>query len=392
MLSIILLLLQIDLYYLLSDSSTIFNMTIQYIKEGKMKVPKDMNYFIFDESNITSLDINGNKMNDLYNKQKEIFEKLSIPNYIFAVDSQDESTEGLTETTHNLAKYLRNRYNINKDYAIILLVSITPGKIKIRTGDTIKRDITDSICNTMISNIRPYLQNKKYYEAWNQFISDINNNLYKNSRSNTSNTGTKILFIISITIFSLLILTGFVLMFYFQCKKRKLESKREKITNFIRANRNNNEIFKEYCIICLKPLNNNHIQIMTQIDFNNTQQQNKTNENNIKILKCGHQYHNQCLYKYKINDCQICSKQTNPFLKENNERIIWEIQKDLYPAVALYINNINKLVKKEIDNDSDGGYSYSAPSYGGGSVGGGSVGGGSVGGASYGSGGASGNF
>ena len=398
MLSFLLLLLQID-FYTLSNSSTIFNMAIQYIKEGKMKVPKDMNYFIFDESNVTALDINGNKMNDLYNKQKEIFDKHSIANYIFIVDSQDESTEGLTNTTHNLAEYLRNRYNINKDYAIILLISLSPGKIKIRTGDTIKRKITDSISNTMISNIRPYLKNKKYYEAWNQFISDINNNLYEYPEyreKEKSNKGEKALEIISGIIGPLIVISCIIIYCICKTKKFKVQFQRVAISTFLRANKNNNEIFKEYCVICLQPLNNNQIQITTQNDFNNTQTQNQINVNNLTTLKCGHQYHNKCFMKYNKNDCPICLKQNDPILKVNNERTIWAIQQDLIPKLGPYIDN-TYIRKNEIDDKSDGGYSYSAPSYGGGSagrgsIGGGSVGGGSVGGASYGSGGAQGSF
>jgi len=387
MLSFLLLLLQIDLYKL-SDSSTIFNMTIQYIKEGKMKVPKDMNYFIFDESNRTALDINGNKMNVLYNKQKEIFEKHNIPNYIFVVDSQDESTEGLTKTTHNLAEYLRNRYNIKKDYAIILLVSISPGKIKIRTGDSIKRKITDFNCNTMISNMRPYLQKKQYYEAWNQFISDINYyNKYGYSKADDSYEKEKIIGIIVFIILILGILSLIIICIICKYKNRIIRSKRKKLRNFLQANKNNNDIFKYFCIICLKPLNNNQIQITTQSDFNNTQQENKTN--NLILLKCGHQYHNQCFHKYNKNDCPFCSKQNDPILKGNNERTIWAIQQDLFPKLGDFDNNFKKT---EIDDISDGRYSYPNISYGGGSVGGASYDVGSVGGVSYGSGGAQGSF
>ena len=54
MLSFLLLILQLDLYAL-SDSSTIFNKTIQYINEGKMKVPKDMNYFKSKKKYMTSI-------------------------------------------------------------------------------------------------------------------------------------------------------------------------------------------------------------------------------------------------------------------------------------------------------------------------------------------------
>ena len=40
----------------------------------------------------------------------------------------------------------------------------------------------------MISNIKIYLQNKNYYEAWNQFFSDINyyTKFYGNSKSDDS--------------------------------------------------------------------------------------------------------------------------------------------------------------------------------------------------------------
>ena len=281
MLSFLLLILQLDLYAL-SDSSTIFNKTIQYINEGKMKVPKDMNYFIFDESDVTALNANANIMIELFQKQKEIYDKHSIPNYIFVVDSQDESTEGLTETTHNLAEYLRSRYNIKKEDTIILLVSISPGKIKIRTGDILKIRVTDSKCDTMISNIKLYLQNKNYYEAWNQFFSDINyyTKFYGNSKSDDSYKKEKIIGIIVFIILILGILSLIIIYIICKCKKRIIKSKRKKLRDFLIVHKNNNEFFNNFCVICLKRLNNTQIQITTQSDFNITQQQNNTNINN----------------------------------------------------------------------------------------------------------------
>ena len=362
-----------------------------------MKVPSDMNFFIFDESNITALDINGDRMNNLYINQKEIFDKYSVPNYIFVVDSQDESTEELSVTTHNLAEYLRKKYNINKDNAIILLISISPGKIKVRTGQTIRSKITDNESNKMISNLKSYLKNKKYYDAWNQFIFDINKYYYENaesesnikSKSDKSNKTVLIIVIICGVAFYSTIITISIYCCRKNCKKKE---KMNEINAFLNANGNNYEIFKENCVICLKKLNNTQIQITTQTDFNNTQQQNNTNENNITTLKCGHQYHNICLSKHNIKDCcPICLKQNDPILKYNNEKIIWAIQQNLFPSLWLY----PPTEKNVTDDSSDGGNSYSAPSngsYGGGSVGGGSYGGGSVGGGSVGSGGAQGSF
>ena len=73
-----------------------------------MVYPDDKNYFIFDESNYTALDINGTKMEALYKKQKDLYETYNIPNYIYAVDNQDENIESITNATSNLAAHLKN--------------------------------------------------------------------------------------------------------------------------------------------------------------------------------------------------------------------------------------------------------------------------------------------
>ena len=56
-------------------SDEIWNKTQMYIKEGKMIAPIFLQYFIFDESNYTALDINSEKMNYLYLKQFELYYK-----------------------------------------------------------------------------------------------------------------------------------------------------------------------------------------------------------------------------------------------------------------------------------------------------------------------------
>ena len=54
-----------------SPSDTIWKKTLEYITEGKMKVFEGRNFFVFDESNYTSLDINDSKMEILYQKQNK---------------------------------------------------------------------------------------------------------------------------------------------------------------------------------------------------------------------------------------------------------------------------------------------------------------------------------
>ena len=383
MLSFLLLLLRLHLYEQ-SNSYQIFKKVQQYKLEGKMKCPNDMNYFIFDESNITKLDINGNEMNNLYKKQKEIYNKYGVPNYIFAVDPQDESTETLTNTTHNLAEYLRTTYNVKKEDAIILLVSISPSKIKIRTGDKLKKKITDSQCDQMISNIKPSLKNSKYYEAWNKFLSNIVFDIKETESSNKKKLWKEI----GIWALGIIILSVIIFIVIYGCyKKKKIQSKKLEVRQFLNANKYNNNIYKEYCVLCLKSLNNTEIQCTTQNEFNKTQQQNQNNSNNITILQCGHQFHNSCITKYKVVDCPICMKEKIPSLNGDKEKIIWDIQQGLFPYLSPYI------VKTHYENNLNrSGSDYSYPSISGGSIGGGSYGGGSIGGGSIGSGGAQGSF
>ena len=54
---VLVILLQLVLF-IQSPSSDIWFKAMKYMQEGKMKYPKDMNYFIFDESNYTALEIN----------------------------------------------------------------------------------------------------------------------------------------------------------------------------------------------------------------------------------------------------------------------------------------------------------------------------------------------
>ena len=255
------------------------------------------------------------------------------------------------------------------------------GKIRNRTGYILKIKIMDYKNLQMISKKRPLFQNKKYYDTWNQFFSDMNVYLNQDAESDDYEKRKKIIEIICIVAINIIPLTAII---FFYVKKYKKVYKRKKIKTFLNNNKNIYEIFKENCIICLNLLNNAQIQIRTQTDFNNTQQQNKTNIINIIALKYGHQYHNICLTEKKINNCPICSKVNNHNLKNNNEKIILTIQQDIYPSLGSYDDNAN-IKKKVIDDSRDGEHNYGAANYGGGSLGKGSYGGGSIGGVNIGS-------
>ena len=264
------------------------------------------------------------------------------------------------------------------------------GKIRNRTGYILKIKIMDYKNSQIISKKRPLFQNKKYYDTWNQFFSDMNVYLNQEAESDGYEKRKKIIRLICIVAINLITLIVIILCYV---KKYKKTNKIKEIKTFFNNNKNNYEIFKENCIICLNLLNNIQYQLKTLTNFNNTQQQNKTNENDISTLKCKcrHQYHNKCLTEKKINDFPICSKLNNPILNNNNEKIIWTIQQVLHPSLGFYDDNTN-VKKKEIDDRRNGEHNYDAPSYVGGNLGEGSCGGGSVGRGNVGNGGDEGSF
>ena len=118
-----------------------------------------MNYFIFDELNVTALDINGNKMNSLYQSQKGISDNKGISNYIFVVGHLNEGKDKMQDITTNLANYLKNDYKVDINYAIIFLLNLKNREMRIGTGDMLKSYITNNDANKMISNLIPYLNN-----------------------------------------------------------------------------------------------------------------------------------------------------------------------------------------------------------------------------------------
>ena len=336
-----------------SPSDTIWKKTLEYITEGKMKVFEGRNFFVFDESNYTSLDINDSKMEILYQKQKELYTNYRIPNYIFAVDNHNENSESLTEATHNLAAYLNNEFNIDKNKTVIAYLSIQSRRIKIRTGEIIRKNITDSDAENMINNLKPYLQKKSYYEAWIKFVDDINyyrdDNLkvINNNTKSSSKKSKKGLLIFIIIIGSIIVLIIIIVI----CRKcscnfsnppyninstynndYSINNKNiSDISTFLKDNRNNQNIFIDYCAICLEKFNNADPHSMT-------------------TYICGHIFHNKCISNLKIVGCPICRQRLNPQFNQENSKIIWGIQLEKNNELKKYDFNELFMEKKNIEN------------------------------------------
>lgn len=357
MLFLLFIFLPINLYSL-SPSDTIWKKTLEYITKERIKVPEGRNFFVFDESNYTSLDINGDKMKVLYQKQNKLFSNYGIPNYIFVVDNHNENSELLTEATHNLAAHLNTEFGVDKNKAIIGYLSIQTRRIKIRTGGTIRKNITDSDAENMINNLKIYLQKENYYQAWIKFIDDINyyrddtysinSNYITNSRSSSKKFKTiYIVFIIIGSIFGLVLIIFICLKCSNKCGNYYF-SKAPYATNtaytannsyplnnmnisdistFLKNNRDNKNIFIDYCVICLEKFGN-------------------TDPHNITTYICGHIFHNKCISKLKILGCPICRQRLNPKYNQENSKIIWGIQQENNDEFKKYDFDQSFILKK----------------------------------------------
>ena len=186
---LVLVILKINLIILL-PSVDIWNKVQQYIKEGIMN---DFNkkYFIFIEENYTALDVNSEKMQDLYNKQEQIYNNYGITSYIFAVKNINKFIEEIGKIRNKTRDNLR-KGGYDVDNSIITVFSIESRQGKIYIGNNTKEKcITDDnaiyMKNRIINNLKNESNN---YNTLKDYLDDINYfcNKSKNSEPTIYNT------------------------------------------------------------------------------------------------------------------------------------------------------------------------------------------------------------
>ena len=148
------------------------------------------NYFIYDDKNYTKLDIYGKKMNDLYHKQYNTYINNNyLSNYIFVIESLDESEQTLESVADQLSEYIKQDLDYYYKHNYILAVFVIKShKVKFYAGTTAITKLTKSKHNQILSDIKSYMRSEEYYKAWKKVIEDYDY-YYKHELRSTGSTG-----------------------------------------------------------------------------------------------------------------------------------------------------------------------------------------------------------
>ena len=288
------------------------------------------NYFVVDPNKFLSL-VGSEKMNNIEEKQRELFNELKIPNYIIYVSNLNENLENFT---FSISKKLNNAFpEVNISNSIISVFSIFDKKMRMRTGSKLKYSLSDSKCYEILINRRKDLGKRNYDKVCVDLLDEVYIFFTDNSFT----------FWIGIIIFFFLWIIGFIISVFNSMKNNKEKDKLFKIKDFLQKVKTDKKIIYENCVICL----------------DNLIEENKDNKN-VSSLPCGHQFHTKCIIQWmlKSKKCPLCrsiiNKSEDDNLKDNNDNNnndnvnfnnlmgdslserIWEVQTEVYPQLNSY--------------------------------------------------------
>ena len=248
----------ISLFYLLKclPSKDIWDQVIS--GKSNYSIINNTNYFIFQEKNYCKRDIHSEDMKKLYERQKSFFLNRSTSNYIFVVENFDENLESIENGAFHLSQYLYNEFKVKMENSVLALFSIQTRKIRIRTGEITKNNLTDSAAEAIITSLGDLLRQNKYYEAFLKYY-----DILENYMDNKGSIWDILITIISV-ISALIILSPCIVMAICLCGKLleryntlPNDSNLKKIVSFLKSQKTNKKIFAENCIICLNKLSKN---------------------------------------------------------------------------------------------------------------------------------------
>lgn len=176
----------------LKHSDEIWEKFKDYQNQGKAKI-ESTDYFIFDESNYLSDDINSSKMISFYTLQYNYFYNYGIKNYFFVIDTLDY--ESLETFTDNLYTYISKEITYSLSNSVIIVIAILDKKIRIKTGTQSNAKYADEYIDTIINNIGPYMRSSNYYGGCVNIIQDLEKYYGKEYQSGSSGTSISTIFI-----------------------------------------------------------------------------------------------------------------------------------------------------------------------------------------------------
>ena len=142
-------------------------------KIGKMIVPKNNAYFIYDQNYYLNEKNISTKMKELYKKQDDIYIKYGIFNYFFIVDDIDERVERLEDCAIELIRQISIYFNSTSGNTLIALFSVSSRRIRIQPGKDIEDKFSEQVSSKIIDDIKSYLQEYNFYDALVKLIDDI---------------------------------------------------------------------------------------------------------------------------------------------------------------------------------------------------------------------------
>ena len=187
------------------------------------------NYFVVDPNKFLSL-VGSEKMNNIEEKQRELFNELKIPNYIIYVSNLNENLENFT---FSIVKKLNNAFpEVNISNSIISVFSIFDKKMRIRTGSKLKYSLSDSKCYEILINRRKDLGKRNYDKVCVDLLDEVYVFFTDNSFT---------FWIGIIMFFFFLLIIGFFFSIFNSIKNNKEKDKLFKIKDFkVKSDKENN--------------------------------------------------------------------------------------------------------------------------------------------------------
>ena len=323
----------ISLYSFLNclPSKDIWNQVVK--RKSKYSIINNTNYFFYQEKDYCKRDIYSEDMIRLYEKQKSLFLKRNIPNYIFVVENFDEKLESIENGAYDLGQYIYNEFKANIHDSIIALFSIKTRRIRIATRNYRLRDKLKFI----VYYLRDPLRKQNYYEAFLKYYDLLEYYL---------SFGIIDYFLITLFIIGIFIL---ILEKIKKCYYLQDDPTLKRIINFLKSQKANKNIFAEYCIICLCKLKEgqDNIELIDIKENNKTEKETEgntklieTESDGISTLNCGHRFHTECIKKWPSmkKNCPIC-KQIK-LNEEDKNKIVWKVQTRVHPQFSNIRYNI----------------------------------------------------